>query len=1442
MRKLLFITVAGMFAVFLLLTLWQTKTIKTTKIHSSTVSATRIEENENEDETKEDGILQAQQQEFELTKDVSLGYIPKYRLVKAYQNLISKRLSPNTPTNVSALSWTERGPNADVVGPSNSNSRAGNGVTSGRMRAIWVDISDATNHTVWAGGIDGGIWKTTDISATPATWTPVNDFLANLSIASICQDPTGSENTMYFGTGEKAYNADAVRGGGVWKSTDHGVTWNLLPNTTSFFNVSKVVCDASGNVYVSTIGNGKGIQRSTDGGATWTNITPAGLNTSITDMKLSSTGRMHIVCGYYAGANAGYQYTDRPDTVSAIGWKSATTAFPNVKYNCELAVNGNTLYVLNASSTLYQTPQIYKSTDGGDNWSATTTSPPAASGTNDLSSGQAWYNMALAVDPANDQNVIAGGLNCYRSTDGGATWSQVSTWVGTSLSYIHADQQTAVWNGNQVLVGSDGGIFYSSDGGATFTDRNRGLRIKQFYSCAIHPTTTNYFLAGAQDNGVNQLTNGGLGSSTEVTGGDGAFVQIDQDQPQYQFGSYVFNQYRRSTDGGTTWSSVNYSNSAGLFINPTDYDNVNNKMYAAGISNQYIRWENPQTGSTFTPVTISAFSGKVNNVSISPYTSNRVFFGTQSGKIVKVDNANAATPAATNITGSGMPGSNISCIAVGTDDNNLIATYSNYGTVNHIWVSTTGGGSGGWTNITGNFPDIPVRWAIFYPEDNTKAIIATEMGVYETSNINGSSTVWTQDPTFPIVRTDMLKYRKSDGTIAAATHGRGLWTATIPLATPYVRFALPYNDQVETTEGTTGCRSYKDYTVNMNIDLPPTGSASVTLSVVGGGTATEGVDFDFTTNGNFASPSKTLIFTNGSSTPQPVTIRIYDDAEVESEESFTLNYTISGTTNAIAAPSGKTFTFSIRDNDLAPIANGASGTYSIGTSTYYLTSGTTAALFNAKLPSQRNQMLYKASELNAAGVSAGTITSVAFDLAKFSTRPYQNLQIKMGTTSVTTLVNGSTVTEIPTSTVKSLASYSTVGGYNTFTLDVPFVWDGTSNLAIELCYDNITGDTTDAVDKAIGYADGSTSTQGNLFWQDSINCSTSYTSVNNFSSGIKPQLKLGVTAFGNLIDTSGSHADYVGNNGDYYFYHGNNVLNSIKASSANLGCVSSVLIGTGNTWQPFYGGTRSQKVFDISPSTNSGASYTIGLYYTTAELGGLDPATLQIAKTDAATVGAATAANTIIGTTSYVAYANGYVFTAPFTGFSKFFLIDPGVVLPVTLITFNGNLANQLILLNWKTSAEHGTKYFDIEKSGDGTNFTAIGQVAAAGNSSAGRNYNYTDRQIDEYNYYRLKMADLDGKFTYSSTILIKNLNVAQHLWVGNNPFHDIINIHLAKIPQQSIKIELMNESGARVYFKEFGSTNFLNVDVSKLSMASGVYILRTTVDGKIYTNKLLKQ
>jgi trimeric autotransporter adhesin len=779
------------------------------------------------------GISKRLQQEIDMTKDPNLGYVPKSRLTDAYKTR-AERIKQNNMASL--FSWTERGPNSDAVGASNGNSRPGNGKTSGRVRAIWEDLGDATGKTVWVGGIDGGLWKTTDITLNPATWTPINDFFGNLAIASICQDPT-DVNIMYFGTGEKAINADAVRGAGIWRSTDHGVTWAVMAGTANFWNVSKLVCDASGNLYVgcNSISNTSGIQRFTKATSTWTNITPTGLDPRVPDIELSSTGRLHITCGYYntAAASSGYRYTDNPATVSSATWTSPATTFPT-QYNVDLASNGNTLYAL-ASTAAFEVTTIYKSTNGGANWAATGATPA-------FTSGQAWYCMAVAVDPANANNVIVGSLDCYKTTNGGTSWTKISEWVGTTGQYVHADQQIITWrSNNQVLFGCDGGVHYSANGGTTITDRNQGLRIKQFYAVANHPTSTNYFLAGAQDNGVHQLNNATIGASVEVTGGDGAFVHIDQNEGQYQWGSYVYNQYRRSTNSGSTWTSVNYSSSAGRFINPTDYDDVNNIMYASGVANAFVRWSNPQTGSTFTSVTMSGLSsGKVSAIKVSPYTNHTVFFaGGGSGitpSLIKATAANA-TPAFTSIIGTGMTtaSANISCIELGTTEQNIIVAFSNYG-ISNVWVTSNGGTT--WTAIDGNLPDMPVRWAMFYPGDNSKAIIATETGIWQTSLINSAATAWDPETGFPNVRTDMLQYRASDGLLSAATHGRGLFTTIIGAApscgtvTGLATSAITSTTATVSWAALSGALNYDvDYKLNSSGTWTNAATATTSLSV-----------------------------------------------------------------------------------------------------------------------------------------------------------------------------------------------------------------------------------------------------------------------------------------------------------------------------------------------------------------------------------------------------------------------------------------------------------------------------------------------------------------------------------------------------------------------------------------------------------------------------------
>jgi trimeric autotransporter adhesin len=746
-------------------------------IFPSTYETSVKTEKEEEEKDKYDGPEMIARMEYERTKDPRTGRVPRENLLIAIEQArLSKLNALNRPDGTQALSWTERGPSSDVPGPFNGNTRANGGIAAGRVRAIMVDSTDATKKTVWAGGVDGGLWKTTDITVSPANWILVNDFLSNLAVSDICQDPRpGFKNIMYFCTGESYFNFDAVQGNGVFKSTDGGTTWNYLSSTSAYTNCTRIRCDFQGNIYLAT--RGTGLLRSTaaSGGAAWTNITPTGLVADICDMEISSTvaaGRLHVVTGIFS--TQAYRYTDIPATVAAGTWTAPATAFPSFAMRAEIACSGNTLYALPANGS-YQVPTIYKSTDGGANWTATGGQPTAGWG-----AGQAWYNLSVAIDPSNANNCIVGALDNWKTTNGGTSWTKLSEWVGLGGQYVHADVHNITWydGGNKLLFGCDGGVHYSSDKGTTIRDRNIGLRIKQFYSCAIHPTTTDYFLAGAQDNGVHQFSNPGLSNTIEVTGGDGGFVAIDQNQPQFQFGSYIFNDYRRSTDGGTSWTSVTLNGSTGQFINPFDYDNTANIMYCGDVAGAYRRWTDPQTGATSAAVSITSLGGgNVLTVSVSPYTANRVYLGTDNGRVVIVDAANtiASGSAGSNIS-TGLPSGSLSCINQGTNDQNLVAVYSNYG-INNVWISTNGGTS--WTASDGNLPNMPVRWAMFYPGNNTKAIIATETGVWETNLLNGASTVWTANSSFPNVRTDMLEYRPLDGTVAAATHGRGLWTTII---------------------------------------------------------------------------------------------------------------------------------------------------------------------------------------------------------------------------------------------------------------------------------------------------------------------------------------------------------------------------------------------------------------------------------------------------------------------------------------------------------------------------------------------------------------------------------------------------------------------------------------------------------------------------------------
>lgn len=747
----------------------------------------------------------AMEQYVQMTKDPALGYVPNERLWESYRNTekqrtevlrkLSKRENMKITNSIAGVTWVERGPNN----------------VAGRTRAILIDANDGTGNTIFAASVSGGIWRTNNITQDPPNWVSIDDFFDNMNITAIAQDPTNSQ-VIYFGTGEGYFNGDAVKGNGIWKSTDGGTTWAQLPSTNTtnpttcagggscnFDYVQNMVVTSTGAVIAATRGrftNRGGVFRSDDGGVNWTLVeTGNGSRPWAADVKLASNGDLYASFGL---GNSDGIYKSIDDGVT---WTQVFTAGVN-EARIELGVapsDPNYVYALveerDGGSRI---SRIIRTTNAGASWnnlSDASWSDQCAAPVTDFTRGQAFYDLCVAVDPNNREHVIIGGIDLLKSTDGGGSWTQISEWADcSSLEDVHADQHVIVFaegSSDIMYVGNDGGIYRTGNASAafpTFSSRGAGYNTTQFYGCAMHPDAlSNHFLAGSQDNGSQRFSDPGMNSTVMVTGGDGAFCNIDQDEPQYQFTQYIYNRFRRSTNGGSTFTNINAGDD-GKFINPSDYDDVNNLMYSSTADGFYKRWNDPQTGSSFTNVDISAAIGTngVSAIRVSPNTPNRLFIGTDGGRVVRVDNAHAA-PTVANITGGGFPSGYVTCVEVETgNDDHLLVTFSNYG-VASVWETIDGGAS--WTDVEGDLPDMPVRWALFNPDDANQAMLATEIGVWSTDNINGGATDW--EPSIDglaNVRTDMLQYRPSDKLVIAATHGRGLFSSDV-FANPVAVFA-----------------------------------------------------------------------------------------------------------------------------------------------------------------------------------------------------------------------------------------------------------------------------------------------------------------------------------------------------------------------------------------------------------------------------------------------------------------------------------------------------------------------------------------------------------------------------------------------------------------------------------------------------------------------------
>ena len=715
-------------------------------------------------------------------------------------------------SNQTKLEWTLRGPYN----------------VGGRTRGVVIDKMDP--NTILAGGISGGIWRTEDHGQT---WAKMTKNQQLHSVSSIIQDPRdGKTNIWYATTGELRGNSAGARGApfrgdGIYKSTDNGYNWELITSTStqtpeSFDNNLNYswrikVHPTTGHVFTASFGT---IYKSEDEGTTWNAILGNGED-RYTDLTMTSKGLMIAVLGDEESDGPIMRSLDGETWIN-ITPTNFTTSFSRLVADISESNDSIAYFIGNTNDDHIFWKYKYESDDGsgtGGSWEDRSQFLP-----NDYNS-QSGYDIHVRVSPTDENLVYYGGTNLYYSTDGVATTSRNFKFGGYDAANHHPDQHDVILFQDEpfkVLSASDGGVHIINDHNAwdkKWESLNNGYVTTQFYTIAVDPSGfyPDLVMGGTQDNGTYETTVKDVTDPWEhVNGGDGAYCSVIHSGRAYimssQNGYTLIKDYSNPFD----WSFGNgrYNNYSwaylhppefnrdedALFINPFYSDPLNDHiLYYSGGKYVYrnkdvylnkINYKQPDGGGSYESVhweklskssigSVSAFGASINK------PAHRLYYGTSSGYLYKLENAHQKDKVVeirNNISGAGY----VSGISVDPyNGDKVMVSFSSYET-RSIHYSDNGGES--WTDVSGNLEENPsgggsgpsVRSVLIFPiKGGYRYFAATSTGLYSTSTLDGTSTVWNQEgvETIGNVVVDMVTGRAADGYLAIATHGNGIYTA-----------------------------------------------------------------------------------------------------------------------------------------------------------------------------------------------------------------------------------------------------------------------------------------------------------------------------------------------------------------------------------------------------------------------------------------------------------------------------------------------------------------------------------------------------------------------------------------------------------------------------------------------------------------------------------------
>lgn len=780
--------------------------------------------------------------ELNMTKDPATGKIPEgiREMALAQANEVLREQKANLIPEFASYSFQ---------GPNN---------LGGRTRSVAYDVryDGTTNRIILGCGISGGVYKSIDDGAT---WTRKSPTGQHFSCTSLAQDPrSGSQDTWYYSVGEASGNSTGATGAfytgnGIYKSTDNGETWSRLANSntssletfsTAADIITKVLVDpTNGNVYAACAAT---VLRSTDGGTTWGTVLSGTLANSgqFTDIVVTNTGRFYA--GFGGTNSAGSTGVWTSTTGASASWtRIAGPGGTPTGWNADggygrvvLAIapsNQATIYVLYFSTSSAACPgatveadffKLDMTTPASPVWTDRSANLPDEAGClsgNDPFAAQGGYDLVVAVKPDNENTVIIGGTNIYRSTNGfasTATTTRIGGYVSAASYGLYANSHPDIHalvfqptNASIMLSGNDGGIQRTSDvlaATVAWTPINNGYRTYQFYYAVNDPRTGSFkVLGGAQDNGSTRNI-GGTGFAFEmVTGGDGVSVGLSDPAAsggvQYEYvGSQLGNINRRAST--TALGFINAvitptgESGSGLFVTlfKLDPDNSETLYYANDNILYRTTSASTVTSSSWTSMTgIATAVGAANDITAIAMSrgayaagTSSLFFGTSNGRVYRLDNPTgvAAATAPVDITDAAFPaGAYVSSIAVGpTTDDTVLVTFSNYG-VSSIWATSTANSLivPTWSAVEGNISLPSVRSsAIVLNGASLNYYVGTSAGLFATAALAGAGTVWAQEGSTAMGNAVVtsLDLRPADNKLLVGTHGYGMWTNLSPSA------------------------------------------------------------------------------------------------------------------------------------------------------------------------------------------------------------------------------------------------------------------------------------------------------------------------------------------------------------------------------------------------------------------------------------------------------------------------------------------------------------------------------------------------------------------------------------------------------------------------------------------------------------------------------------